>query len=509
MILADRLEPWVNPILVRSLRQALRSRGFMGVYTVVLLIATITAVLTSAMSGLDREGSSGHALFIATVICWTFAAWFAQPLVAFGAVIRERNEDTWDLVDLTGIRPRSVVLGMLATSLVQAAVVGAGLAPFLVLSYLLRGVDFGLLLLAIIGLPVGTAVLSAFAVLVGCLGRNRASRSVLGSMLALGLAGLGFGMFSFWSFAADFAVQAIVEHEAAWLPVGLILTGCVGGIYLFCVLAATLMTHPAADRSSAGRTAGWVLWLVWIVWMGVIVLWSWSVQHRNPGHFGPGLAICATIGIGWSILVGFFAITEPDSVTRRQVQAIQAGGRLRRSAMTILGPGGARGRRNLLLMLAVNVALLVSSLWFTGQSRNDEYQETCAVAIGIIAYAAFLFGPVAWALRRWGGRWFGPAIALRGALLGFCAVWFLVGTLGLALLDGGFSTDLKNPLMALSPVFGLPALYSDQLTWTSATRLLIVIVGGLSLIHLIYQSSPRPGALARIEADPAGRRGEG
>ncbi len=508
MILTDRLEPWLNPILVRSLRQALRSRGFMGVYTVVLLVTTITAVLTSLMSNLDREGTAGHGLFIATVICWTFAAWFAQPLVAFGAVIRERNEDTWDLVDLTGIRPRSVVLGMLATALVQAAVVGAGLAPFLVLSYLLRGVDFGNLLLAILGLPLGTAVLSSFAVLVGCLGRNRASRSVLGSMLALGLAGLGFGMAVFWcNEGADEIVRIILESDSAWLGLGLFSTGCLGAIYLFSVLAATLMTHQAADRSSAGRMAGWVLWLAAFLWF-LTAVWWWNVRLGRTHDLDMAFAGFAAMGIGWSILVGFFAVTEPDSVTRRQMQAVQAGGRLRRAAMAILGPGAARGRRNLLLMFTVNAMLCAFSFWFEAGSNDKNRAETVAVAIGMIAYAAFLFGPIAWAMRRWGGRWFGPAIALRGALLGFCAVWFLVGTLGLALLDGGFSTDLTNPLMALSPVFGFQALVSDQQSWTSPTRLLIVIVGALALIQLIYQSSPRPGALARIEADPAGRRGE-
>lgn len=276
--LAARLERLINPILLRSMRQGLRSRAFLGVYGLVLVVATVVAAITSLKGDFQPGAPAGHDLFIASVLAWTFAAWVVQPLLALASVGRERHEYTWDLVELTGMRPRTVVHGLLGTSLVQAAMIGSALAPFLVLSFLIRGVDLREVGLALVLLPSGTLVLTSAAIFVGTLGGSRATRSVLGLLSSLGLLLLLGGISTFWLEGAPEVIDSLRE-PGAWLFLGSIATGIVVSIWLFSTLAATLLTHPAQDRSTAARLAVGLVWLAWILW--IAGLYAWVRYWRN------------------------------------------------------------------------------------------------------------------------------------------------------------------------------------------------------------------------------------
>jgi hypothetical protein len=505
--LADRLEPWTNPILVRSLRQALRSRVFLAVYLLVLGLSALAAVVTSLGNDLGAEGEAGRWLFNATVIAWTFSAWFAQPLVAIAAVVRERNEDTWDLVDLTGLPARRVVLGLLATALVQAAVVGAGLAPFLVLSYLLRGVDFGLLLLAVAGIPLGAAVLTALALLIGCLGPMRSARAIETGLLTLGLAALQAAMALFWIEGADDLLGDLARHPELRLLLGMAASAGLGMIYLCCTLAITLLTHPARDRSSGGRLMAWVLLLAWLLWLAVATSWhgSWRPCWEREV---PGLVACsAAIGLAWTVLVGLHNVSEYEQVTRRQAQALAAGGRLRRMAMAVLGPGAPRGRRCFLLMVAANLALLAHAYGFPDANPRSQHlrDQAAGLALGLACYGATMLGPVALLLRS-GGRCRHP-VTLRGMLMVIAGA----GSVGLVLVlmvAGSQGWDhLRHPLAALSPLVGTTALMDPRLGWDDPLRLTVLGLGAFSLLVLIARSSPGPGTSLRLTAGHQGRDG--
>ena len=68
------------------------------------------------------------------------------PLGAFTALRSERQEQTLELITLTALSPRRVVIGKLLAQGVKLVTLFAGLAPFIAMSFLLGGVDFATIL---------------------------------------------------------------------------------------------------------------------------------------------------------------------------------------------------------------------------------------------------------------------------------------------------------------------------------------------------------------------------
>ena len=121
-----------------------------------------------------------------------------QAMTTFQAVIRERNEDTWDLLDLTGMGPRQVLRGLLLANLVQSQLYTAALAPFLVMAYLLRGIDLLTIAFALVVVPLAGVAASTLAVFLASIGNSKAARAFFGGLLGLGLVGMWLTSFAAW-----------------------------------------------------------------------------------------------------------------------------------------------------------------------------------------------------------------------------------------------------------------------------------------------------------------------
>ncbi len=188
--LSSRFAAWIsnraNPMLVRCIRQELRSKTFLGVFVLLLVVAAI-AEITSAAAASDRANAQvGAALFSVLGWSWTLVV-VIQAMSTFQAVIRERNEDTWDLLDLTGMGPRPVLRGLLLANLVQGQLYTAALAPFLVMAYLLRGIDLLTIACALVIVPLAGIAASTLAVFLASIGNGKPARAFFGGLLGLGL----------------------------------------------------------------------------------------------------------------------------------------------------------------------------------------------------------------------------------------------------------------------------------------------------------------------------------
>ena len=71
---------------------------------------------------------------------------------AFSALRNERIEQTLDLMMLTALSPRRLVIGKLLAQAVKLTTLCAAIAPFLAMSFLIGGVDFVTIILSLAGL---------------------------------------------------------------------------------------------------------------------------------------------------------------------------------------------------------------------------------------------------------------------------------------------------------------------------------------------------------------------
>ena len=496
----DRWESWLNPILIRSLRQSLRSRAFVGSYLLVLLIASAVATIAALSSGTGVRSDEhlGQGLFVTTVVVWTFAAWLVQGQLAFLSVTRERNENTWDLVELTGMRPWSVAWGLAATALVQATVIGSALAPFLVLSYLLRGVEIGTLLLALCFVPLGSALSAALGVFLGCLGNHKALRSTLGGLLGLGLTGICFSSIPFWSYEAAHVARALANDWDGWLVLGIVINGCLACVLFLLVLAAALLTHPAQDRSSRVRTACVLLWAdALLCWLLLAAGAAWWHPSDVSNILGEGGVVLSIFGLVWATICGGFATTEPDGLTHRQRQGLSEGGPLRRLTLAFCGPGCRRGRRWTLVMFLVAAIPLAPTL--TGLSTGHQ-DEGLSAAGAMACYALFYLGVLEPLLRRGLPRVLGTPALRRTALLAVVAVWMVLSTIAIGTISG-WSFDNHGVFAACAPHLAIGHLAEHPAHWTSATGIVALLHGLVGLEGLVFGSLTISEAALSLNAD--------
>lgn len=147
----------VNPVLVKESRQAVRSMMLTSVFLLMLLgLALISLLVLASQDGDDSRAGSQLYYILFTVLELALGI---SAGVLFFRTHRERDPEGADLLYITTLTPGQIVRGkLLAGCGYSAMTLSAGL-PFLVLSYLLRGVS-------LFNIGVGLLVLFMIAVLV-------------------------------------------------------------------------------------------------------------------------------------------------------------------------------------------------------------------------------------------------------------------------------------------------------------------------------------------------------
>ena len=474
-----------NPMLVRRVRQELRNRAFIGAYLLSLVVAVIAAIIASAMSD---GASTGQGMFIVIAIAWT-ALMCLQALATHRAITGDRAAAAWDLIELTGMPPIRMVIGVVQSNLILGLLGAAGLAPFLVMAYLLRGIDLPTIVFAIIALPMLGAVLGSMAACAACVGNNKQASKGMGLLVAVGLLGVFSGMWGVWATSqhgvSPWLAEILRGDVDMLLSLGLIINAWAALIAASLVFGGALLTHRALNRSSGPRLVWMLIWINWLAWSIGIKIWMESRgEHTNDEEFWTAVG---TASVLWTLALGLFAVTEDIDVTPRQLQACTSGGRWRRFVMQILGPGSARGARATLAMLLVSLAMCVA--WIP---NNLALLLTCYGCIVLMLGDIVSRGP----LRTWCQT---PptrrvAVVTTAILLGVLPAltsMFLIG-------------ESQRFVLALSPFAGPFQFFSynhDQSLGDSAGGWTVFVLGGVAMLALIRRAMRHEAGIARITAN--------
>ena len=483
-----RLAEHCNPILVRVVRQELRNRAFVSVFALLLTGGAIAALVAATVAANDdHANSSGLARgFFGTIAAgWAFALGVVQPLGCFRAIASERNEDTWDLVELTGLRPLRVVGGLLLASLVQGLLYTSALAPFMVMAYLLRGIDLLEVLFVLILIPLGGIAAAALAVFMACLGGNKASRGFLFALLGLGLLGLWMGSCGLWfnlreiSFLLD---QLRSGSNEFWLVIAMWVNSWLAHIIIMLVFSSALLAFRAANRSTGPRLAWCALWLNGLAWAVIIPILvseelSWALS---------GFAIGGMIHAGF---LGLFAVSEDYELSPRQARSISEARGWRRPFMLLFGPGAARGRLAWLGLSFLTLGLALGG-WILGGAKLPADIENRFTHFTLLTWTWTLFAWLAIVLvigdrlyRGWMAGWFPTPALRRGFVLLLFALWMVVPPIVFKLL--GF--DLDGLLGWFSPWTALRLAGGFETTGTWPAFAAFSLVGLAALVVLFVQ----------------------
>lgn len=453
--LADRC----NPILVRVVRQELRNRAFVSVFALLLAGGGIAALIVAtvvANDGRADNGSLARGFFGTIAAGWAFALGVVQPLGCFRAIANERNEDTWDLVELTGLRPLRVVGGLLLASLVQGLLYTSALAPFMVMAYLLRGIDLLEVLFVLTLIPLGGIAAAALAVFMACLGTTRGSRGFLFAVLGLGLLGAWMTSCGLWFNLRE--IRAVLELLRAgsgemWLLLGMWTNLWAAALVVLLTFSSALLAFRAANRSTGPRLAWCGLWLNGLAWAVAI---PFLVDDHMPldDKLSWTLLGYAVGGMVHAALLGLFAVSEDYELSPRQARAISGARGWRRPFMLLFGPGAARGRLAWLALAGLTLGVAATG-WMLGGFPGPDESGRSVDAFGLVAVTWTLACWTAIALvaadrlyRGWMAGWFPTPPLRRGFALLLSTLWMIL--LPIVVKLAGFEVE-GNPLSWWSP----------------------------------------------------------
>src|SRR5688500_5250552 len=209
--MSDRL----SPLVVKEGRQLVRGREFLLSFGSSLLVG-LTLSAFGAASALSGSSTSGRWTFGLLMGGLALLGLAVVPLGAFSTLRQERLEQTLDLITLTSLTPRRIVIGKLLAQVVKLMILFAAIAPFIMMSFLLGGIDLATILVSLVVLFMASVWVSAFFLLVSATSQSRAvSALVFGSVAIVALFGVPFVRSLLFAMSRGAFVPGV-----AFMPVG-------------------------------------------------------------------------------------------------------------------------------------------------------------------------------------------------------------------------------------------------------------------------------------------------
>lgn len=465
-----------NPVLVRELRQSFRGKQF----RIVFALASSFGLVASLVAMMVEEDPTdiGRSLFAAFGVALAIACLVLVPVNAFQSLSSEWEEGTWDLLEMTSLRPRQIVLGKLLSAGVQCLLYFVGLAPFLVFCFVLRGVGVIAIVYLLVHLLVSGLAATAVAIAMSSLTRQRVLRGVLLGLLVMILVPMGTGvggaMLGMMVFRAG---GGAVSPSAMWIVMASWATSLLTFAALAYCVACARLSHPEENRSTPLRV---------VASASLVIHVTWVVLASMAGAPSPSPFPLTTSAILIAAFGSLFA-SEREAFGRRT--RLQVPGRSLRARLAAPWlPGGGRGMLWMLLHMGALVLLAplfvgrasggaalaayrmlfgawipgladaesVQALWDGGASAVLTSEQRAPVGIAIVAcYLVFYVG-VATSALSWIRSTSAPLRVARGLapLVLFVVTALVPGIVGVMLQDADLMS-LSHPFNPIAVAGGV------------------------------------------------------
>ncbi len=137
-----RIVDWANPILVKELRQSLKSRQFVITFMLLLTVAWLVSVFGLLMFQTQVQyGPAGRYFFIGFYIALAVATLLIVPFGAYKSLQAERDFNTFEILSVSTITPQQIVRGRALSALVQCLIFYSAITPFMAFASTMQGFD--------------------------------------------------------------------------------------------------------------------------------------------------------------------------------------------------------------------------------------------------------------------------------------------------------------------------------------------------------------------------------
>lgn len=270
---SDRL----SPMLVKELRQGLRTRSFIAVF---LTLQIVLGIILLSAGALATSDNAGQKISSTIFIFFSIAVIVVQPMRGIAALSSEIKGNTIDMLVLTRLSAWRVVTGKWAAIVSQSALILVTIIPYLILRYFFGGMNLVGEIMLLLLIFVTSATITAITV-----GLSASASAILRSILpmvalpigAISLLGMIFSVGN-----SDLSEVCALDTKASRIFVPCYLAACAYTGFFFLSTGTSLIAPYAENHSTLRR----ILALVLTVIGAVICSFSFVDPMATPFVFG-------------------------------------------------------------------------------------------------------------------------------------------------------------------------------------------------------------------------------
>ena len=355
----DRL----SPMLVKELRQGMRTKAFVGVFLALQIILGVILLSAGAAASSDDAGSTiSNIIFI----FFSIAVLIIQPMRGISSLSSEVKGNTIDMMVLTRLSAWRIVTGKWASIVSQSALLLVTIIPYLILRYFFGGMNLigEIIFLAILFLS--SAALTAVTV-----GLSASSSVILRSVLPMIALPIGaysllmalmFGAFGGGSMSTFFAL----DTEESRIFVSIYLAVCAYYGFFMLSTGTSLIAPYAENHSTLRRVISLAVTII------TAVLGSMSFTDTEALPFFITLVLLPVFAISLSEFAPLAAPTYRKFAKR---------GPLGQLAGLFLFPGWASGFFFCLVLTAISAVSFLINRPTYGGSEHFIYGLACLAGL--------------------------------------------------------------------------------------------------------------------------------
>lgn len=384
--LLDRAGDRLNPILVKEARQAMKSRQFVITFSLLLLVGWVWTVLFIAF-GLPAiyYAPVGPGVLMGYYVVLSIPLLIVVPYAAFRSLAAEQEDGTYELLSITTLSSRQIVLGKLGSAVLQMMVYYSALAPSIAFTYLLRGIDIVTIGLFLIYTFLASLLLSAFGLMMATITRARHWQVLLSVALVMILLVVTFIWDSSFLSLLMSGTALPLDSADFWLANLCLFSFYLPLVALLILIAAGQITFASENRSTPIRAVLVVPQILFAGWM----VDSWLRSNEEELLFVWTVLAAVYWAIAGALLSGETAELSPRA-KRRLPQSLVG-----RVTFTWFNPGSGTGyvfaQLGMLTMIAAGF-LAIAGGYLAGYEYLPDVPQFCCFAVCLLGYVAGYLG---------------------------------------------------------------------------------------------------------------------
>ncbi|PQO25402.1 hypothetical protein C5Y96_23975 [Blastopirellula marina] len=377
----EAIGEYLNPILVKETRQALKSRQFAVTFALVLLTSWIWSLLAIYFRypGI-LYSPDGPFLMVGYLDILLFPLVVIIPFSAFRSLASEREDGTFELLSISTLSPRQIIVGKLVSSIVQMLVYLSALAPCLAFTYLLRGIDIVTIVYVLLCAFLASVLLSGVGLVLACVTRQRHWQSALSVIVILLFIFLFvIGLIIGYASVYEDASWREYDNPDFWATTVAFFSVYASYLYLIIEVASAQITFESENRSAGIRRGILLQHFLVIGWFGYLAI-------RFPRNEEILMILITILCLHWFIM-GSFINGESPALSPRVKRTIPTllADRIWRNWLL---PGPDRGYFFVVTSLVSALFIVAGLAW--GNTLNSlspsDAQHAVMFSIGLIGY---------------------------------------------------------------------------------------------------------------------------